>query len=204
MTGGMPRHHGPTMLCMLWGGFCLALVRFGGCTCAFGGLHLCRCYAALVQRRTGYRDGKRGLQAWLSVALYGQVRGAAAARGLTLQEFVTLALRNEVGSGAGVGDRSSVGRVVVADGGGSGVVSPGFGSDVVGVVADCVGGQVGSVGVNGGTVKIIADSFAGSVKPPDWESILAAGRDKKTPTQAVVPDVSDGADSGDDWTMEIA
>jgi len=70
--------------------------------------------AAPVQRNQ-YRNGRKGLQAWVSLALYGQVKALAAAQETTMQDFIIEALREKVNRDAGDAGRRD-GRSAEADG----------------------------------------------------------------------------------------
>lgn len=54
-----------------------------------------------MQKRNGYREGKRGVQVWLPLALYGQMRGSAEADGVSLQQWLEEAVRVKAGSHPG-------------------------------------------------------------------------------------------------------
>ena len=103
------------------------LALLGGRSGTIRGLHLrysasalvqrrFRGYRALVQRRNAYREGKKGVQVWLSLALYGQVRANAERTGTSMQDWLTEAIREKVTGDAAGDDRPRAGRPAAADG----------------------------------------------------------------------------------------
>ena len=122
-----------------------------------------------MQRRNGYRVGRKGVQVWLSLALYGQLRASAEQGGVSLQDWLVEAVREKVVGGGGVGVGAGGGGFVAADGCGSGPVA--FGGR----------GDSGGVGA-GDAVRVI----------PDWDAILAAGRRPLTVVESEWADPAEG------------
>lgn len=102
--------------------------------------------------------GEKRVEGWVSLAVHGHVRRLAAASGLSVSEWVADLVVREVQGGGERGVGAGVAVPAEADGGGSGVAGGCGGGDPVGVVAD--------------VARVI----------PDWEALLARGRESRAST----------------------
>lgn len=99
--------------------------------------------------------GEKRVEAWVSLAVHGRVRGLAEAAGLSVSEWLADLVAKEVRVDGDGGDGPRFGVPVAPVGGGVGVVSRRDGS--------------ASVGVGAGDERPLVD----------WDALLAKGRESK-------------------------
>jgi len=118
-----------------------------------------------MTRRNGYREGLKGVQVWLSLALHGQAKAGAAREGLSLNDWVSEAIREKVMRDADAGTGRGL-RVAA--------------------VADQRGPRSASGGDGSGAARVGSGDVSGPVTP-DWDAIMAAGRASRPLVGAVEP-----------------